>query len=175
MRSVPATTATTLVSPSFSRINRLHLRFAEDMATSPLQLRRDDSAFVEVSTNGSTWTTLQTQACHPRVGSGFVPGNGESEQRCSAQVTVFRALPVRRDLGLVLGLLVDNVIVNGTGPCADLGCTANPSGFTSTMQNPTGVSVAQNTTYTVVATAPNGCTATNSVAVERSSTCQCGN
>ncbi|MFT3885789.1 MAG: T9SS type A sorting domain-containing protein [Flavobacteriales bacterium] len=43
--------------------------------------------------------------------------------------------------------------------------TSTPSGFTSSLQNPTGVAVTQNTTYMVMATVPNGCTATASTAV----------
>ena len=43
--------------------------------------------------------------------------------------------------------------------------SSTPAGFTSTLQNPTGVSVTQNTSYTVTATTGLGCSTSSSVAV----------
>ena len=60
-------------------------------------------------------------------------------------------------------LYVDDFTISGTVP-ATYAWTSSPSGFTSSSQNPTGVAVAANTTYTVTATG-GSCSTTSSVAV----------
>lgn len=59
---------------------------------------------------------------------------------------------------------VDNVKVTGSVP-ATYSWTSTPAGFTSTLQNPTGITPTQTTTYTVAAANTGGCVATSSVTV----------
>jgi hypothetical protein len=63
---------------------------------------------------------------------------------------------------------IDNVSVTGTftsAPAATFAWSSAPAGFTSALQNPTGVSVSANTVYTVTATNSYGCTATDAASV----------
>jgi hypothetical protein len=60
--------------------------------------------------------------------------------------------------------VIDNVSITYTTPLT-YSWTSSPSGFTSTSQNPTGVSPTQNTTYTVTATNTEGCSSSANVAI----------
>ncbi|NVO01303.1 MAG: hypothetical protein HXX09_01240 [Bacteroidetes bacterium] len=62
-------------------------------------------------------------------------------------------------------LYVDDFSITGTGAPANYSWTSSPSGFTSALQNPTGVSPAATTQYNVTATNSFGCSASNSVSV----------
>ena len=59
----------------------------------------------------------------------------------------------------------DFSITGGNTPPISYAWTANPAGFTSAVQNPTGVTPTVNTTYTVEATNSFNCKATNTVPV----------
>jgi hypothetical protein len=59
---------------------------------------------------------------------------------------------------------VDNVSLSAI-PASSYSWNSNPTGFTSSVQNPTGVSPTTNTTYTVTSTNSFGCTSSNSVSV----------
>lgn len=156
------TTATTLVSPSFSTVG---------YTTATLSYYHyyrynsgaDDRARVEVSVNGGGWTTLETYSSVQGTPTGFVQGtvslNGYLGQ-ANLQVRF------RYNASWDYFWAIDNVEVTGTSAAhSTFAWTSTPSGFTSSLQNPTGVAVTQNTTYTLTVTAPNGCTATANTAV----------
>ncbi|MEO8591358.1 MAG: T9SS type A sorting domain-containing protein [Flavobacteriales bacterium] len=156
------TTATTLVSPAFSTVGystvslSFHHHYRFNSGTS-------DRAFVEVSTNGTTFNTLQTYSSTQGAVNGFVQATINLTS-VAGQPTVY--VRFRYTATFDWWWAVDNVAIsgNGSGPLT-WAWTSAPVGFTASVQNPSGVTVPENTTFTVVATAPNGCTATNSVAV----------
>jgi hypothetical protein len=59
---------------------------------------------------------------------------------------------------------IDNISLSAI-PASSYSWNSNPTGFTSSVQNPTGVSPTTNTTYTVTSTNSFGCTSSNSVSV----------
>src|SRR6185436_3099434 len=59
--------------------------------------------------------------------------------------------------------IVDDVLLTAT-PLPSFSWTSSPAGFTSGVQNPTGVTQSVNRTYTVVATGEGGCTASATTA-----------
>src|SRR6185295_3494582 len=59
--------------------------------------------------------------------------------------------------------IVDDVLLTGT-PLPTFSWASSPAGFTSGVQNPTGVTQSLDRTYTVVATGQGGCTASATTA-----------
>lgn len=69
--------------------------------------------------------------------------------------------------GLTFGMNtwnIDDVVISGAA-ANTYAWTSSPAGFTSSVQNPTGVTPSANTTYTVTVTNSAGCSASNSAAV----------
>ncbi|HRH38937.1 MAG TPA: hypothetical protein PK760_11355, partial [Flavobacteriales bacterium] len=154
-----STTNTTLVSPSFSLVGyssaTLSFWHHYDWIS-------DDNANVEVSTNGGgSWTNLITYAGDVGTPTAFTnealnltPYVGQA----NVQVR-FRYFATWDWYWAI-----DNVTVTGNQP-ATFSWASSPLGFTSNVQNPTGVVVNASTTYTVTASSPNGCVASASVPV----------
>lgn len=156
------TTATTLVSPAFSTVG-----YTSATLTYYHYYRynsgTDDRARVEVSTDGSNWTTLQTHSSVQGAPTGFVQAtvslNGYLNQ-ANLQVRF------RYNASWDYFWAIDNVSITGTSTAhSTFAWTSTPPGFTSSVQNPTGVAVTQNTTYTLTVTSPSGCTTTANTAV----------
>lgn len=156
------TTATTLVSPAFSTVG-----YTSATLTYYHYYRynsgTDDRAHVEVSTDGSNWTTLQTHSSVQGAPTGFVQAtvslNGYLNQ-ANLQVRF------RYNASWDYFWAIDNVSITGTSTAhSTFAWTSTPPGFTSSVQNPTGVAVTQNTTYTLTVTSPSGCTTTANTAV----------
>ena len=62
--------------------------------------------------------------------------------------------------------IIDDIVVSQTIVSPTYSWTSNPSGFTSALQNPPGVTVSASTTYTLTATNPlNGCSGSDNVAI----------
>lgn len=148
------TTATTLQSPSFSTVG------LSAASLSFYHYYRDydatDFARIEVSTNGTTWTTIQTYTSTQGANNAF----GLATVNLSAylnQPTV--SIRFRYNAVNTYYWAIDNVSVTGVPSLPTYAWTSTPAGFTSTQQNPTGVSVTENTTYTVTVTNANGCSA----------------
>ncbi|MBK8947854.1 MAG: hypothetical protein IPM68_03045 [Flavobacteriales bacterium] len=155
-------TATTLVSPAFSLVGYTtaslnffhHYRFNSGAS---------DRAYVEVSTDGSNYSNLVTYNSTQGAVNGFVPVT-ISLNSYAGQPTVY--VRFRYAATYDWWWAVDNVSVTGVGSAPlTWAWTSTPSGFTSSVQNPTGVVVDQTRTYTVTATAPNGCFGTANVNV----------
>ncbi|UPT71485.1 MAG: T9SS sorting signal type C domain-containing protein [Flavobacterium sp. JAD_PAG50586_2] len=150
-------TATTLQSPAFSTVGLTaaslsFYHYYRDYDT-------NDSAIVEVSTNGTTWTPITTYTTTQGSATGFVLATLNLASYLN-QATV----AIRFRYVAVWGYYwaVDNVSVTGTyatSPPPTYVWTSTPSGYTSSIQNPTGVSPSGNRSYTVTVTNNYGCTA----------------
>ncbi|WP_291131281.1 beta strand repeat-containing protein, partial [Flavobacterium sp. UBA7682] len=158
-----STTDTALTSPSFSTVglSSATLNFYHYYR----DYNADDNADVQVSVNGTTWTTL-SPSYTATVGSstGFVLGTFDLSSYLN-QATVFIRFKYHAEWGYYWA--IDNVSVTGmssTPPPATFAWTSTPSGFTSSLQNPTGVAPTVNTFYTVTATNSYGCSASSSTA-----------
>jgi len=147
------TTATTLVSPSFSTVgySAASLGFFHYYRYNS---GNDDRAYVEASTNGSTWTTLQTYSSTQGSATGFAQVTVSLGSYLN-QATVY--VRFRYAATWDYYWAIDNVTVSGTAT-PSFAWSSTPAGFTSNQQNPANVAVTQNTVYTVTATSPNGCT-----------------
>jgi hypothetical protein len=163
-------TRTTLVSPAFSTVG---------MASATLTFQNlyqkwnsgDSLVRLEISTNGgSTWATLKDYL--PLGNQGTVTTG--SQVPANESITLGAPYLNQADLKIRYNYvtawgyywIVDNVTVSGapTDPTT-YAWTSVPAGFTSSAQNPTGVSPAVSTTYGVTITNSFGCSSTGNVAV----------
>lgn len=158
-----STTATILQSPSFSTVglSAATLTFYHYNRHFTGQV-----AVVEASTDGSNWATLAgpyTSTQGAANNFALVTANLSAYLN---QATVFIRFKFDSSWGWYWA--VDNVTVAGTlatAPDATYAWTSNPPGFTSNVKNPTNVTPAVTTTYTVTATNSFGCTASASTTV----------
>lgn len=160
------TTNTTLRSPAFSTVG------LGSASLSFYHFYRDynanDFAYVEISTNDTNWTNLTTYTSTQGDPNAFqlVTINLASYLN---QGTVYIRFRYAGAYGYYWA--VDNVSVTGvssTPPPATFAWTSTPTGYTSSVQNPTGVFPTAAATYTVTATNSYNCSAsatTASVAV----------
>ncbi|MEI2748137.1 MAG: GEVED domain-containing protein [Ferruginibacter sp.] len=141
-----------LTSPTFSTIG---------MSSMSLSLKHyyrlftSGEATIEVSTDGGTnWTTAKTYTATAGTPAAFVTDNTNLDAFVG-----FANVQVRISYidGWSWYWAVDDIAVTATPSSFSYSWTSSPSGFTSSVQNPTGVAPTVNTTYTVVATAANGC------------------
>ncbi len=150
------TTATQLISPAFSTVGysslslSYHHHYRFNSGTS-------DRARVEVSTNGTSWTIVQTHSSTQGAVNGFVQAT-VNLNAYAGQPNVY--LRFRYDATWDWWWAIDNVTVTGTPVALSWAWTSTPSGFNSTSQSPTNVSVNNNTTFTLSVTAGNGCATT---------------
>jgi trimeric autotransporter adhesin len=166
-----STTATRLVSPSFSTAGYTSASLSFDT-----YFRALTEAFVgvEYSTNGGgTWTSITTTPSI--VANTSVPSTASSNPPGTVNVTA--SLPAgalgqsavmlrfRYDASWDYYWGMDNVSLTGIFSGYTYSWTSSPAGFTSSVQNPMNVAPTANTTYTVVITGVGGCTATASTSV----------
>jgi hypothetical protein len=157
------TTRTTLQSPSFSTVglNAASLSFYHYYR----DYDGNDSAFVEISTNGTSWTTLNTYTTTQGTKTGFALVTVNLNTYLNQPSVVIR---FRYAASYGYYWAIDNVVVAGTYPsmpAPTYAWTSLPSGFSSTVQNPTGLVPTERTTYTLTVTNSFGCTATTSTQV----------
>jgi hypothetical protein len=152
------TTNTSLTSPTFSLVG---------ISTASLSFYHyylfnsgTESANVQISTNGSSWTTVQAYNSTVGTATAFAPAT-ISLNAYLGQATVQVRFLYLATYDYYWAL--DNFEVSGT-PVTSSSWTSTPSGFTSSVQNPTNVTVSANTTYKVTVTA-GGCSSTAQVAV----------
>jgi len=167
------TTTTTLQSPSFSTVglttaNLSFWHFYRYYAQGIVE-----TAKVQVSTNGTSWTDLVTYSTSNQgLPNSFAQVNLSLNSYLN-QPTVY--IRFKYDAAWDYYWAIDNVVVSGvyaTPPLATFAWTSTPTGFTSSLQNPTGTSTVSRT-YTVTATNSYGCTAsatTGTVAIGPTST-----
>lgn len=113
-----------------------------------------DNAYVEVSTDGIAWTTVQTYTSDQGAPTAFA----NASINLNAYVN-YPSLYIRfRYTGTWdWGWAIDNVSINGVAPSLTYSWTSNPSGFTSNLQNPTGIMPSVMTDYQVVVSNSFGC------------------
>jgi hypothetical protein len=162
-------TRSTVVSPVFSTVGmtaanltfeNLYQKFAAG----------DSLVRLEISTNGgSSWTTLKDYL--PLGNQGNVTNNAQLPANENISLASFlnqSNLRIRYNYVSAWGFywLVDNINVIGTpADPTTYAWTSAPAGFTSSVQNPTGVAPAVTTNYSVNITNSFGCSATGSVNV----------
>ncbi len=121
------------------------------------------SGVVEVSLNGTSWTTLATynsdQLGPTNFSSVAIPLDSYLNQP-----TVYIRFNYTASWGYYWA--IDNVSITGvsTLPAVAFAWTSTPAGFTSTQQNPENVVPSVNTVYTVTVTNGYGCSASASTA-----------
>lgn len=152
-------TRTILQSPAFSTVglNAATLKFYHYYR--PYNEVAPQGGFVEVSTNGTVWNTLLTYTTQQGSSNAFqeVTVNLNSYLNQSNLYVRFRY-----DVVYDYYWAVDNVTVTGTSPEATYAWTSTPAGFTSSQQNPTGVTQSVATVYNVTYTNAFGCSASAS-------------
>ncbi len=155
-------TNTTLQSPAFSTVGYstaslsfYHLYFNADAFY--------DRIKVQVSTDGSTWSDVYVNSAH--VYSG--PNYDFALETISLNGYLNKPnVRVRFNYDCFWGFRwgIDNVKVTGT-PLNTYSWTSSPAGFTSALQNPSGIIPTVTTEYSVLVGTSNGCTVTNTVLV----------
>ncbi|MFM9984311.1 MAG: T9SS type A sorting domain-containing protein [Flavobacteriales bacterium] len=152
-------TETYLQSPAFSTVgyNTLNLSFYHHFN----ELVGNDFGYVQVSTNGTSWTDVQTYSTDQGGATNFA----QSTINLNAYVgnsTVYIRFKFVADWGWWWA--IDNVSVTGTTNY-NYAWTSSPSGFSSSVQNPAGVVTNASTTYQVQLSNAFGCTSTSSASV----------
>lgn len=151
------TTATILTSPAFSTLG---------ISTANLNLSHyyryngSESANIEASTNGTSWTTLQTYTSTQGSSSSFASPSINMNAFANEPVVYIR---FRYDAGYDWYWAINNVSVSGNA-IYTYNWTSAPSGFTSTLQNPTATPVVS-TTYNLTVSNIAGCTGSGSIGV----------
>jgi hypothetical protein len=153
-----STTATLLTSQSFSTFgySGLNLSFFHHFRVSP------GTALVQVSEDGITYTTVRTFTTTQGAPTGFVQVNVNLDAYINKPTLYVR---FKYDAAWGYGWAIDNVSVTGSSTYS-YAWASDPIGYTSTTQNPTGLTQAATTEY--IATVTNsgtGCFASNSVVV----------
>ncbi|MBK6540498.1 MAG: hypothetical protein IPG10_04270, partial [Flavobacteriales bacterium] len=121
-----------------------------------------DSAVVETSTNGTTWAIAQAFVATTGLPAGFVSASVPLTS-VLGQATVQVRFRYKGTWDYYW--CVDNFSVNAAS-APTFAWAGSPGGYSSAVQNPTGVPVtAPSTTYTVTVTAANSCTATANTTV----------
>lgn len=152
-----STTATILQSPSFSTIGMTaatlsFFHFYRDYDTT-------DAAVVEISTDGTNWTALNTFTTTQGASNAFVEVTTNLSSYLNQPSVSIR---FKYDAVWAYYWAIDNVTVTGTYAEPTYSWTSTPAGFTSSAQNPTGVTQTVATVYNVTYTNAFGCTASAS-------------
>jgi len=152
-----STTATILQSPSFSTIGMTaatlsFFHFYRDYDTT-------DAAVVEISTDGTNWTALNTFTTTQGASNAFVEVTTNLSSYLNQPSVSIR---FKYDAVWAYYWAIDNVTVTGTYAAPTYSWTSTPAGFTSSAQNPTGVTQTVATVYNVTYTNAFGCTASAS-------------
>jgi hypothetical protein len=153
-----STTATLLTSQSFSTFgySGLNLSFYHHFRVSP------GTALVQVSEDGISYTTVRTFTTTQGAPTGFVQVNVNLDAYLNKPTLYVR---FKYDAAWGYGWAIDNVSVTGSSTYT-YAWASDPIGYTSTTQNPTGLTQAATTEY--IATVTNsgtGCFASNSIVV----------
>ena len=147
------TTSTILQSPALSTIgfSSLSLNFYHYYRDNGAS---GDDANVEISTNGSTWSNLANYTTTQGASNGFV-NVSISLNSYLAQPTVY--IRFRYTASNDYYWAIDNVVISGNSTVYSYAWTSSPVGYTSSIDNPTGVTPLVNTFYVVTATNNYGC------------------
>lgn len=152
------TTATILKSPEMNTTGYTSL--ALDFFQYFRSKNSGDTVKVEVSLNGSTWTTkaIYTTTQGDTIGTtGTIFVNSVVDLSAYINKSKFYirfSYKASNDFFWA----IDNISVTGYTTKYNYNWSSTPGGFNSSIQNPTGVSPTANTSYTVVTTNTYGCT-----------------
>jgi len=150
---------TILQSPAFSTVGYTSLNVAW---REYFRLLTAPEAFIEASTDGTNWTILKSLAATQGTSTGFV-ADSTAANAFAGQPTVYVRFRYQGGWAWYWG--IDDIVVSGTSVTYTYNWSSSPSGFSSTDQNPTGVSPSVTTTYTVTVTNSSGCSDTASTTV----------
>ncbi|MDZ4702367.1 MAG: MopE-related protein, partial [Saprospiraceae bacterium] len=151
---------TRLTSPTFSAVgySTLSLSFRHYY-----RFNSAVEAFVEVSTDGGTnWTTVKSYNANQGTATVFATDNIDLAAYIGQSTVTIR---FRYQNGWSWYWGIDDILLTGTPPNYTYSWSSTPSGFTSSTQNPTGVTATTTTTYTATITGLGGCTNTAQVVV----------
>ena len=125
----------------------------------------NEAARVQVSTNGSTWTTVATYTSDQGTSTSFANPIISLNSYVGNPTLYVRFFYYAG--GRARYWAIDNVTVTGTAPSATVSWSSVPAGFTSSVANPGTVSPTVTTVYTATYTDPNNlaCPGSNSVTV----------
>jgi len=124
----------------------------------------NDNVVVQYSTDGTTWTTAGTSITRAGTADVWTTQSVNLPVAAENQSTLYIAFLFTSAYGNDCHF--DNFVINGQSPVpATFAWTSNPAGFTSPVQNPTGVIPTDTSTYTVLASNSFGCNASANVTV----------
>ncbi|MFZ1453280.1 MAG: PKD-like domain-containing protein, partial [Ferruginibacter sp.] len=151
---------TILRSPDFSTVGytalNLSFRHHYRALTAP-------EAFVEISTNGgANWTLLKNYTATTGTATVFAPDIISLNAYLNNPTVSVR---FRYQAGWAWYWAIDDIDISGTPVANTFAWTSNPAGYTSNQQNPTGVTPAVTTIYTVTVSGIGGCTTTANTTV----------
>jgi Domain of unknown function DUF11/PKD-like domain/Passenger-associated-transport-repeat/Ig-like domain CHU_C associated/Bacterial Ig-like domain (group 2)/HYR domain len=156
-------TSTTLTSPAINTVGyaSLSLNFYQFYQ---FNNSTGESAKVQVSTNGSTWTTVATYTSNQGTATGFA--NTVIDLSTYVNKTTLYIQFFYYSGSRARYWAIDNVSLTGTSPSVPtISWSSNPAGLSATTANTTAV-VARSTTYTATYTDPNtNCPGSASVTV----------
>ncbi len=115
-----------------------------------------ESARVQVSTNGSTWTTVATYTSNQGAPNSFATASINLNAYIN-QATLY--LRFRYDANAAARYWAINTVSITGGTTATNSWTSNPPGFSSALANPSGVLPTESTCYTATVTSSIGCSA----------------
>jgi hypothetical protein len=147
-----STTSTTLQSPALNTVGytSLSLNFWHYYN---YDRERNEAARVQVSTNGSTWTTVATYTSDLGQDDNFANPIISLNSYINNATLYVRFYYYAE--GRARYWAIDNVTITGTSPTATVSWTSVPAGFTSSVANPGSVSPTVTTVYTATYTDPN--------------------
>jgi len=168
------TVSTVLQSPSFSTVGytSASLQFYHHYS----DFSANDQAAVEISTNGTTWSNLQTYTSDQGTESSFVLATISLTPYVGNAAVYIR---FKYDAGWDWFWAVDNVTITGTPSTVSYSWTASPAtgaglpvgaGTLSTSNNNVSVTPTAFGTYTYSVSTSNSCLATGSVTVTSTAT-----
>jgi hypothetical protein len=150
-------TETYLQSPAFSTVgyNTLNLSFYHSFN----ELIGNDFGYVQVSTNGTSWSDVQTHSTDQGTATNFAQATVNLDAYVG-NPTVYIRFKYTADWGWWWA--VDNVSLTGTTNY-NYAWTSSPSGYSSSLQNPAGVVTTTTTDYEIELTNAFGGSSTSSV------------
>jgi hypothetical protein len=147
-----STTDVSIISPAFSTQNietatvNLNHYFRRNLTS--------DRTYVDVSLNGTTWVNLTTYSTTQGASNNFATASIPLTAAYLNQPTVYIRLRYTAAWGWYWA--VNSLSVSAI-PTLTYSWSSSPVGYTSSLQNPTGVSPTVNTAYTLTATNNYGC------------------
>ena len=159
-----STTSTTLVSPVMNTVGYtgLSLNFWHYYR---FDNENNEAARVQVSTNGTIWSTVATYTSNQGGATSFANPIISLNSYVGNTALYIRFYYYAG--GRARYWAIDNVTITGTSPTATVSWSSVPAGFTSSVANPGAVSPTVTTVYTAIYTDPNNlaCPGSKSVTV----------